>query len=295
MRSMFSDTMISAKGWKKDVSVTTKTLKREEIQAFQKDIYRYYECHRRDLPWRKTRDPYHILVSEIMLQQTQVERVIEKYEKFITVFPDPSSLAGASLKDVLGVWQGLGYNRRARSLMLTAGIIVTMYDGKMPVSVGELSGLPGIGKTTAGEIAAFAFNLPVVFIETNIRRVFIHHFFPEESAVKDREIMPLVEATLDREHPRDWYYALMDYGSMLKKVVKNPNRQSAHYKKQSSFANSDRQIRGAILRILLRESALTRSELQRKVNVEPDRAERILAGMTGEGLVREDNGEYRVA
>ncbi|OPY78035.1 MAG: putative A/G-specific adenine glycosylase YfhQ [Syntrophorhabdus sp. PtaU1.Bin153] len=272
-----------------------KILKEEEIQAFQRDIYTYYEHHRRDLPWRNTRNPYHILVSEIMLQQTQVERVIEKYGEFIAAFPDVSSLAGASLKDVLGVWQGLGYNRRARALLLAAGIMVTTYGGKVPASVEELSRLPGIGKTTAGEIVAFAFNLPALFIETNIRRVFIHHFFPVESvAVKDREIMSLVEATLDRGHPRDWYYALMDYGTMLAKVVGNPNRRSAHYKKQSSFANSDREIRGAIVRALLKEPVLTRDELQQRVDVEPARMERILSGMMGEGLVREDNGSYRI-
>jgi A/G-specific adenine glycosylase len=274
--------------------VGSKILKEEEAQAFQRDIYAYYEHHRRDLPWRNTRNAYHILVSEIMLQQTQVERVIKKYGEFIAAFPDVSSLAGASLKDVLGVWQGLGYNRRARALLLAAGIIVTTWGGKVPASVEELSRLPGIGKTTAGEIVAFAFNLPVVFIETNIRRVFIHHFFSEEAAVKDKEIIPLVEATLDRGNPRDWYYALMDYGAVLTKAAGNPNRRSAHYKKQSSFANSDREIRGAIVRVLLKEPVLTRDELQQRVGVEPARMERILSGMMGECLVREDNGGYRI-
>lgn len=275
--------------------MSPKTLTEDEIRAFQKDIYRYYKDHRRDLPWRKTRNPYHILVSEIMLQQTQVERVIEKYGEFIVIFPDVSSLARASLKDVLSAWQGLGYNRRALALKRTAEIVTTAYSGEVPASIEDLSKLPGIGKTTAGEILAFAFNLPALFIETNIRRVFIHHFFPKERTVTDREIMPLVEATLDRENPRDWYYALMDYGTMLAKVTGNPNRRSAHYKKQPAFKNSSRKIRGTILRVLLKESSLTRDQLQESLGAEPDRVEKILNEMVNEGLVREDNGEYNVA
>ncbi|OPY73394.1 MAG: putative A/G-specific adenine glycosylase YfhQ [Syntrophorhabdus sp. PtaU1.Bin002] len=285
--------MVSVDGKRRGVN--PKTLTEDEIRAFQRDIYRYYEDHRRDLPWRKTRNPYHILVSEIMLQQTQVERVIEKYGEFIVIFPDVSSLARAPLKDVLSAWQGLGYNRRALALRRTAEIIATAYSGEVPASMEDLSRLPGIGKTTAGEILAFAFNLPVLFIETNIRRVFIHHFFTEESTVTDREIMFLVEATLDRENPRDWYYALMDYGSMLKKDILNPNRRSAHYKKQPAFKNSSRKIRGTILKILLKESPLARDHLQESVGAEPDRVEKILNEMVGEGLVREDNGEYSIA
>lgn len=273
---------------------TYRALTEDEINTFRDHVYRYYALHGRDLPWRRTTNPYHILVSEIMLQQTQVERVTEKYGKFIARFPDFLSLASAGLKDVLSEWQGMGYNRRALALKGLAEIVTSRYDGELPRTVEGLSKLPGIGTTTAGEILAFAFNIPTSFIETNIRRAFIHHFFPDEEAVKDRQIMPLVEATLDRDNPRTWYYALMDYGSMLKKVVQNPNQRSAHYKKQPPFADSDRKIRGLILRILLEESDLTRDHLEGRIGADPDRVQGILTGMTVEGLIREDGGMYRI-
>ena len=223
-------------------------LSSKEISSFQHLIYRYYNQHGRDLPWRNTDNPYHILVSEIMLQQTQVDRVIEKYALFIVRFPDVASLAKATLKEVLEVWQGLGYSRRAISLLKLAGTILSEYQGKLPADAEELVKLPGIGRATAGCLLAFAFRKPSVFIETNIRRVFIHHFFQDGEGVRDDEIIPLVEATLDRSNPRDWYYALMDYGSQLKKEIENPNKKSAHYTRQAPFENSDRKIRGAILK-----------------------------------------------
>lgn len=274
---------------------TSKVLTENEIKTFRDHVYRYYGLHGRDLPWRRTTNPYHILVSEIMLQQTQVERVFEKYGAFIDRFPDFPFLAAAGLKDVLSAWQGMGYNRRALALKRLAEIVTARHNGDLPRTVEALSELPGIGKTTAGEILAFAFDLPTAFIETNIRRVFIHHFFPNETTVKDQEIMPLVEATLDRDNPRTWYYALMDYGSMLKKVVGNPNQRSAHYKKQAPFENSDREIRGLILRILLKESVLTTDQLLERTGVDPDRIKRILIGMTREGLVREDQEAYTIS
>jgi A/G-specific adenine glycosylase len=223
----------------------------KEIKAFQGEIYSYYRLHCRDFPWRRTTNPYHIVVSEIMLQQTQVERVHGKYLEFIHAFPDFASLSKAFQKDVLALWQGLGYNRRALALKRLAENVVSMHGGTLPRDVEALSSLPGIGKTTAGAILAFAFNFPSVFIETNIRRVFIHEFFDGEDDVKDTEILPLVEAMVDRENPREWYWALMDYGSMLKKNVENPNRRSAHYTRQTPFEGSDRRIRGLVLKRLL--------------------------------------------
>lgn len=276
------------------MTLTNKVLTEDEIKTFQEHIYRFYALHGRDFPWRQTTNPYHILVSEIMLQQTQVERVLEKYGAFIEHFPDFSSLAAASLKDILSAWQGMGYNRRALALKQLAEIVTSRYRGLLPRTVEGLSTLPGIGKTTAGEILAFAFNLPTAFIETNIRRVFIYCFFPNERAVKDQEIMPLVEATLDRDDPRTWYYALMDCGSMLKRVVHNPNQRSAHYKKQAPFENSDRRIRGLILRILLDEPVLTRDQLLDRIGVDSDRIHEILTGMTREGLIREDQEAYMI-
>lgn len=269
----------------KDRILTTK-----EIKAFQGQIYGYYRRHGRDLPWRRTTNPYHIVVSEIMLQQTQVERVYSKYLEFIHAFPDFESLAGASQKDVLALWQGLGYNRRALALKRLAENIVSMHGGALPQDVNALNSLPGIGKTTAGEILAFAFNTPTVFIETNIRRVFIHEFFDGEEDVKDIEILPLVEATVDGENPREWYWALMDYGSMLKKNVENPNRRSAHYTRQTPFEGSDRRIRGLVVKRLLNHMPLSAEILVEETGVGLDHLKRILAGLVNEGFICEDKG-----
>jgi A/G-specific adenine glycosylase len=265
------------------------------VPSFQDVIRAYYREHRRDFPWRRTTNPYHILVSEIMLQQTQVGRVMDKYERFIAAFPDFESLARTSFKSILGIWQGLGYNRRALSLQRTAEAVLVRFHGILPSSVDELSGLPGIGQTTAGAILAFAFNLPAVFIETNIRRTFIYHFFQDHEPVRDKDILPLVEATLDVQNPRDWYYALMDYGSMLKKITENPNRRSLHYQKQAPFEDSDRMIRGLIVRILLEGPVFSRGRLGQQISAEGDRVESILAQMVKDGLIREEEGTYRIA
>jgi A/G-specific adenine glycosylase len=266
----------------------------KEIKSFQRQIYRYYKLHRRDFPWRRTTNPYNILVSEIMLQQTQVERVHDKYLEFIKTFPDFEALASTSQKDVLVMWQGLGYNRRALALRKLAEDIVSQYDGMLPNDVQTLSGLPGIGKTTAGAILAFAFNIPSVFIETNIRRVFIHEFFSEEEEVKDTKILPLVEATIDRKNPREWYWALMDCGSMLKREVENPNRRSAHYTRQPSFAGSDRRIRGLVIKTLLKDNVLSAETLSEATSVSNDHLMRILASLMDEGFICQENGLYKI-
>jgi A/G-specific adenine glycosylase len=267
----------------------------EQISAFQAVIYEYYNRHGRDLPWRKTENPYHILVSEIMLQQTQVERVIQKYGHFISVFPDFSSLAQATLQDVLRIWQGMGYNRRALALQRTADIIMTEFGGILPRDIELLKKLPGIGKTTAASTYVFAFNKPAVFIETNIRRVFIHQFFADHDNVNDREILPLVEKTLDRSHSRLWYYALMDYGAMLKKLIQNPNRKSSHYRKQPPFEGSDRQVRGEILRVLLKDSPLSTSEIGNTMRIARKRLQKTLNRLEEEGFIKEHGGTYTIA
>jgi len=267
----------------------------KEIKTFQRQIYRYYKLHRRDFPWRRTTNSYNILVSEIMLQQTQVERVHDKYLEFIKALPDFDALARASQKDVLVMWQGLGYNRRALALKKLAEDIVSQYDGRLPNDAQTLSSLSGIGKTTAGAILAFAFNIPSAFIETNIRRVFIHEFFSEEEEVKDAKILPLVEATIDRKNPREWYWALMDYGSMLKREVENPNRRSAHFTRQSSFEGSDRRIRGLVIKTLLKDNALTAETLSEATSVSCDHLIQILAVLMDEGFICQENGLYKIA
>ena len=223
---------------------------RSNLVLFRGFVWRHYKAHgRHDLPWRKTKDPYKILVSEIMLQQTQVQRVIAKYEEFLKAFPTVRVLAAASLSDVLKVWIGLGYNRRAKFLHDAAKQIVERNSGKFPKTYTELRALPGVGDYTAKAIRVFAFNQPEVLIETNIRGALLHHFFPPSRNVPDAKLIPILEQLLHTiSNSREWFNALMDYGSHLKQLYPNPSRRSRHHVKQSKFEGSLRQVRGAILR-----------------------------------------------
>jgi len=233
----------------------------EVITEFQTLIWEYYHKNGRKFPWRETYDPYHILVSEIMLQQTQTSRLLKKYKEFLSAFPTVEALANASLVDVLRIWQGMGYNRRAVALHRIARTVIDEFDGEIPASSAALRTLPGVGSYTASAILAIAFNQPEVCIETNIRTVFTYFFFHDKDKVTDRDVLSLIEATLDRTNPREWYYALFDYGAMLKTRSINLNSKSIHYRKQSEFEGSNREMRGQILRVLLSRSLLSKSEL----------------------------------
>ncbi|NYT07836.1 MAG: A/G-specific adenine glycosylase [Methanomicrobiales archaeon] len=235
------------------------------------------------------------MVSEIMLQQTQVERVGEKYASFLTRFPDIESLAGATAEDVLSAWQGLGYNRRALALKAAAGEIVERFDGVIPDDEQGLQSLPGIGPYTASAILVFAFNRPVVMIETNIRRVFIHCFFSDRTGVADREILPLVEATLVRENPREWYNALMDYGRHLGATIENPNRRSRHYSRQAPFEGSNRQLRGKILRLLIGGGETAVGDLSRNLGLPESVIEPVLVRLADEGFITREDNRVRIA
>jgi len=261
-------------------------LSASKIESFRAMILGRYRESGREFAWRKTRNPYRILVSEFMLQQTQTERVARYYEVFLKRFPNFRALADATLRDVLDVWQGLGYNRRARFLLDTARVVVLEHRGELPSDIETLRALPGVGPATAAAIAAFAYNQPVILLETNIRRVFIDFFFARRKIVRDREILPLVEATLDRSNPRRWYYALMDYGVLLKKSGPNANRRSAHYQKQPPFNGSNRQLRGAILKILLANGKMTREALAKELRARAGELDAPLAQLVGEGLVK---------
>jgi A/G-specific adenine glycosylase len=255
------------------------------ILEFQQMVLSYYNNYGREMAWRDTTDPYLILVSEIMLQQTQVERVKIKFPEFIEAFPDFASLAVAPLDNVLFVWQGMGYNRRAIAIQKCAIRVMNEYNGILPADVDLLATFPGIGRATASSIAAFAFNLPVVFIETNIRRVFIHFFFSGTDTVSDADLLPIVEKSLYKENPRVWYWGLMDLGSALKKTVPNPNRRSVHYSKQSPFEGSDREIRGTIIRMLLVEPGMSEKQLLAIRIEDPARIKKILSALISEGFI----------
>lgn len=205
----------------------------------------------RELPWRNIPDAYAVLVSEVMLQQTQVSRVEGYWRRFLEAFPTVSALADAATVDVLALWQGLGYNRRALSLKRMAEQVVAMHDGKLPRAFDELVALPGVGPATAAGVMAFAYEEPSVYVETNVRAVFLHELFPGESAVPDADLLPYVADTASITDPRGWYYALLDYGAALKRSGANPTRASTSYTRQSKFEGSRRQKRAELVRIAL--------------------------------------------
>lgn len=234
----------------------------------------------RDMPWRNDTRPYYVLVSELMLQQTQVDRVIPKFQAFVARFPDEKVLAEAPLADVLRQWQGLGYNRRARYLHQAAKAIVQL--GEFPSDQEGLMALSGVGKNTAGAIMTYAYNQPVLFIETNVRAVYIHHFFASSDQVDDKDIQLQLEQTIDHENPRQFYWALMDYGSWLKKQGIKPSR-SRHYKKQAPLKGSTREVRGQIVAALSRTD-MTDQELRHMLDAD-HRYQQAVEGLVKDGLV----------
>lgn len=275
-------------------------MNKHSIRQFQTTVRGYYRAHgRHDMPWRQplpdgSFDPYRILVSEVMLQQTQVARVTPKYQEFLTAFPSVGELAGAPLGQVLAVWSGLGYNRRAKYLWQAAGMVMRDFGGAFPAgsnAVVQLTTLPGVGPNTAGAIAAYVFNQPVKFIETNIRSVFIHHFFAGRNDVGDAEITALVEAALDRHNPREWYWALMDYGAFLKATTGNQNRRGKAYRPQPKFDGSRRQVRGHVLRLL---AAGSKSRHQLQAEIADRRLPGVLDELLQERMISRHSEYYRL-
>lgn len=259
----------------------------QAVHEFQEQVWDHYRKHARDLPWRhEPFEPYHILLSEIMLQQTQVSRVTSKYESFLDRFPTIQSLADAPLAEVLIAWSGLGYNRRAKYLHEAAKQLALL---PTPWQLTDLTNCKGIGYNTAAAVITYAHNQALPFIETNVRTVLIHHFFNDAVAVGDRELIPILEAVLDREHPREFMWAIMDYGSHLKTTVGNLSRQSKHYAKQSTFEGSVRQLRGAVLRKLAEGEQSERALLEVLAD---DRLPGVLADLVQEGLVSRTGDKF---
>jgi A/G-specific adenine glycosylase len=256
-------------------------------------IYDFYNSNYRHLPWRNTDNPYHILVSEVMLQQTQVKRVIEKYSAFINIFPTVEALAQGSLLDVLAVWQGLGYNRRAKYLWQAAQIIVSQYNGKVPNNQYELQKLPGLGKATAASVAIFAFGRPALYIETNVRTVYIYSFFTDTEKVSDAMIEPLLKVTLDTANPKKFYNALMDCGTYIKEHY-NFSRHSLHYTVQTPYSTSLRKVRGDIVRYIVNNGAVNSDMLAQSLGYPPEKIHKALEALCQENMVCEDNGVYTI-
>jgi A/G-specific adenine glycosylase len=257
----------------------------------------YYQSGRHDMLWRHSEknghfDPYKIFISEVMLQQTQVDRVTPKYTQFLHKFPTVHDLAAVNLSEVLKMWSGLGYNRRAKYIWLAAKMIDKQFAGQFPNTTKELQTIPGIGPNTAGAIMAYAYNLPVVFIETNIRTVIIHHFFKDKVGVSDHEIKEVLAKVLPAAvqkdvhagvlNPREFYWAMMDYGSYLKKSVGNLSRASKHYTKQSKFQGSLRQLRGKVIK-LLADGPMTVKSVQE--HIADERIDDVLTALEREGMI----------
>lgn len=282
----------------------------EGIEAFRECVYLAGRELYRDLPWRRTRDPYAIWVSEAMLQQTQVSRVDGRWQSWLDRFPSVDALAAATSADVLAEWQGLGYNRRALALWRAAREICERHTGVMPHDEADLRALPGIGPATAAGIRAFAFDLSGVYLETNVRAVFLHELFPGAEGVPDSALRPLVaEACPDGLlaiagadalcSPRTWYYALLDYGAHLKRTLPNPSRRSRENVRQSRFEGSHRQKRAVLVRLLLAagvegvsvaDAALELTEFEAKagrVAVTEAAASGILEELAAEGFCHE--------
>lgn len=296
------------------------TFSEAELLGFRKKVREQGEELYRDLPWRRTRDPYEIWISEVMLQQTQVSRVDGRWQRWLARFSSVEELARSRTADVLDEWQGLGYNRRALAVQRAAMAIVET-GGEFPRDVKRLVALPGIGPATAAGIRAFAFNLHGVYLETNVRAVVLHELFSGCDGVADRELVPVVEATCPPDgdvacggaaapspyegggeapdDPRTWYYALLDYGAYLKKTTPNPARRSKGHVRQSRFEGSRRQKRAALVRALLAAGSAPASDLIASVRAEgieltADLAEELLRELAGEGFCRREGSAWFV-
>lgn len=262
----------------------------KQIAKFQKEILTYYQTHKRKMPWRDISNPYKIFVSEMMLQQTQVERVRIKYEEFIKKFPTIKSVAQAEKKEILKTWQGLGYNRRALFIKKTCEEIISKHKGIFPKDFATLQTLPGIGPSTAGALCAFAYNQPIFFIETNIRAVILHFFFKNKEKVSDKEVLEVLKkVTPNTTTSRDWYYALYDYGTFLKKRLgKNKtklHKKSKHYTKQSKFEGSFRQKRAQVLKLKLSNPDISDIEILNKLTLSPQELEDVFISLDKDGLI----------
>lgn len=270
------------------------TLSEKQIREFQEKILSWYAKNQRDLPWRKTRDPYNILISEIMSQQTQISRVVPKYDAWIKELPTLTDLATAPISTVLRLWSGLGYNRRALYLQKAAKVIIETYAGEFPLTGEELQKLPGIGKYTASAIACFAYNAQIPVIDTNIRKVILVHFGDQipDGRSEEKRVQEIAWKLLPKGNAYHWNQALMDYAGAELKAYKIP------VPKQSKLLGSDRYYRGQTLKYLLSAKStghrVTVNTLLeyfegKSQTIVKKRFEQILSGMESEGFIKRRN------
>lgn len=261
------------------------------VASFRKRVFAFYKKQGRTLPFRKTTDPYAIAVSEFMLQQTQVSRVVPKYEAWLELFPDWHMLAEASRVSVLKAWSGLGYNRRAIYLHELAKRVTQEFQGEFPRSESDLMGIPGLGPYTRKAILVFAFNLPLAAIDTNIRRVLLASFSLPPTTTP-AELQYLAERVLPRRQSRVWHHALMDYGAMKLTAQKSGVRSLA---RQSKFDGSLRQVRGAIVRLLSNGDRKTPSALIMETGFTQEKISQALDALMQEGMIQSSRNRFSIA
>ncbi len=302
--------------------MTNIQIQQSQIKTFQTKILSWYAEHQRDLPWRQNRDPYRILVSEVMLQQTQVSRVIPKYTAWFAAFPTLDDLAKAPISEVLRLWSGLGYNRRALFLQRTAKAIVFEHAGTWPQTEEDLKKLPGIGEYTAAAIACFAFDQQVAVVDTNVKKVILLEFFchceegisPTRQSQNDRELpihdekrdcftslamttkdlQKIADQLLPPGRAYDWNQALMDYASAILKKEKIP------VQKQSKFLGSRRYFRGKILKFLLQKHTIPRSDISLQLrdeqsSVDEATLDSILGELERDGFIKQTENTVKIA
>lgn len=268
-------------------------LSAEQIAEFQQTVLAKGRELYREMPWRSDTTPYFILLSEIMLQQTQVPRVMQKFAEFIEAFPTLEDLAHADFQEVLAHWSGLGYNRRSRFLHQTAQKIVD--NGSFPTDEAFLRSCPGIGENTAASILVYAFNQPLIFLETNVRTVLIYTFLHNQTEKIDESVLhDLAKQTLYAENPRQWYWALMDYGTYLKKTEGNFNKMSKKHTTQSKFEGSFRQKRATVLRCLLQKGPLDVSEISELIGYDLSLVQELIDALQKDKMVTEVEGRITI-
>ncbi|MFW9851901.1 MAG: Fe-S cluster assembly protein HesB [Candidatus Thorarchaeota archaeon] len=263
-----------------------KAISPKRINDFQNKVFEWWSSNKREFPWRETTNPYYIMVSEIMLQQTQTSRVTNKFLEFIKKYPTPEVLVKAKKSDLLSTWSGLGYNRRALWLQEAAKQIIE--NKSFPQTVKELQELKGVGKYTARSILIFAFNSDLATVDTNIRRILIAEGFASEET-NERELFEIAEKMVPKGKARDWANALMDYGAMKLTASKTGIKPIS---KQGKFTGSDRQYRGKILKILVNKKKITLDKLQDEIDLHEKKLDEILQKMIKEGLVANKGKQY---